>query len=325
MPDSPQKVKKIFIYYWLFLAYTIAALGWWYIVLNAQSRQMAVYETMLEKTDDPKYNQNIEKINDELQRKRKQYIGEGGTFFLLIVAGAVYVFRLVRKQLKESIRQKEFMMAITHELKTPVAVSKLNLETILKRKLDETKQQKLLQNTLQETDRLDELCNNLLLSSQIEAGGYKITNDEYDYSVLVNKSIDNFLISQSSRTIARNIEENVFVTGDKLLLEMVVNNLVSNAIKYSPKDKPVVVSLYTQAGEAILEVADEGQGIADADKEQVFKKYYRAGNEATKKAKGTGLGLYLLKQIITTYKGKVTIKDNSPNGAIFVVKLKANN
>ncbi|RYY68258.1 MAG: two-component sensor histidine kinase, partial [Chitinophagaceae bacterium] len=83
------------------------------------------------------YDQAIERIESEHDRKVKQYAGEGATFFLIILVGAILVYRAVKKQLKISNEQQHFMMAITHELKTPIAVAKLNLETMQKRRLGE--------------------------------------------------------------------------------------------------------------------------------------------------------------------------------------------
>ncbi|MFX9696122.1 histidine kinase dimerization/phospho-acceptor domain-containing protein, partial [Acinetobacter baumannii] len=82
-------------------------------------------------------------------------VGEGVTFLALIIIGAVFVFRATRRQLKLSQQQQNFMMAVTHELKTPIAITQLNLETLQKRKLEEDKQQKLISNTLQEARRLN--------------------------------------------------------------------------------------------------------------------------------------------------------------------------
>ena len=214
-------------------------------------------------------------------------------------------------------------MAITHELKTPIAVSKLNLETMQKRRLDETQQQRLLHNTLEETNRLDTLCNNLLLSSQIEAGGYRATNDELNFSALVNECADGFITRYPQRSVHKEINTDIFVNGDPFLLQMAVNNLLENAIKYSPKEKPVIARLEKINGKAMLRIIDEGPGIADEEQKKIFQKFYRTGNEATKRAKGTGLGLYLISRISKTHDGNITMQNNPKGGSIFVLSLKA--
>ena len=139
--------------YWVLLVYIVAALVYWFIALNTQNRQMIQYEKQQLKKDSPIYIDEIKKLNAIEKRKTIQYIGEGSTFLLLILASAVFIFRAVRKQLKSSQQQQNFMMAITHELKTPIAVTKLNLETLQKRKLEEGQQQKLIQSTIQEANR----------------------------------------------------------------------------------------------------------------------------------------------------------------------------
>ena len=321
MPGKTKKLRSIFLLYWFLLAYILAALVWWFIALNRQNQQMTKYKMQELNTADKTYSTASAKINEERKRKTSQYIGEGSIFFLLIITGAVFVYRAVRRQLQISQEQQNFMIALTHELKTPIAVAKLNLETLQKRKLEEGQQQRLIQNTLQETNRLNALCNNMLLSSQIEAGGYRITKEETDFSELVNDCISDFIIRFPQRKFQTQVKENLFIQGDRLLLQMVVNNLIDNAIKYSPKDSAISIFLSEKDNNLLLKVIDEGIGIAEKEKENIFKKFYRIGNAATKAAKGTGLGLYLVKKIVLQHNANITVTENIPAGTIFAILL----
>lgn len=314
-----KSLRFIFVVFWVLLIYIIAALVWWFIALNAQNHQMIQFETEQLKKDSPGYLSDLQKLSDIEDRKTAQYIGEGSTFLLLILAGAVFIFRAVRQQLKSSQQQQNFMMAITHELKTPIAVTKLNLETLQKRKLEEGQQQKLIQNTIQEANRLNALCNNMLLSSQIDAGGYNITKEEINFTELVNECIHDCTIRFPQRHINKLVDEDIFVNGDRLLLQMGVNNLLDNAIKYSPKETPLTILLHQSNNEIRLSVKDEGKGIGDEEKKKVFDKYYRTGNTATKGAKGTGLGLYLTKKIAAQHNATISLTDNIPNGSNFTI------
>lgn len=325
MQGKPKKLNYIFIIYWIMLAYILAALIWWFIALNRQNSQMAQYELQQLTPAEKNYTEESEKILSLEKRKTAQYIGEGATFFLLIITGAVFVYRAVRKQLKISQQQQHFMIAITHELKTPISVAKLNLETMQKRKLDEQQQQRLLQTTLEETNRLNALCNNMLLSSQIEAGGYRITNEETNLSELISTCVQDFITRYPQQKIASEIAADIFVTGDRLLLQMLVNNLIDNAIKYGARDLPVSVKLSEKDKKIILQVKDGGKGIAAEEREKIFTKFYRVGNTATKAAKGTGLGLYLVKKIAKQHNANISVTDNSPSGAIFTVTLNSSN
>ena len=323
MPNKLKKLRYIFFIYWFLLVYILTALIWWFIALNDQNRQMAQFKTQELNVADSKYSTQVITIKQDEKRKTAQYIGEGSIFFLLILAGAVFVYRAVRRQLKLSQEQQHFMMALTHELKTPIAVAMLNLETLQKRKLDESQQLRLIQTTLQETNRLNALCNNMLLASQIEAGGYAITKDETDMSELISNCVQDFTTRFPGRRIASHVKENIFVNGDRLLLQMLANNLIDNAVKYSPRESAITVSLEEKNNSIILEVRDEGKGIATEEKEKIFNKFYRTGNSATKAAKGTGLGLYLTKKIVAQHNGNISMTDNVPTGAIFAVTLKA--
>lgn len=284
---------------------------------------MAQYETMQLKKDNPDYSTEIEKIKHFEALKTAQYAGEGSVFFLLIIAGAAFIYTAVRKQFKSGEQQNNLMMALTHELKTPIAVTKLNLETLQKRKLEDAQQQRLIQTTIQEANRLNTLCNNMLLASQIEVGGYRISKEEIDFSDVVRICVQDSIVRFPHRNIIDNIANEIFIEGDFLLLQMAVNNLIDNAIKYSPKESPVVVSLFAAEKLIHLSVKDEGRGIADSEKKKVFDKFYRIGNN--KAAKGTGLGLYLTKKIAQQHNANISVTDNRPTGSNFTISFKNGN
>lgn len=321
MPNKSNRIKLIFAIYWFFLAYILAALIWWFIALTQQNNQMTNFKIDRLQKDSPDYELKYNLILIEKERKEKQYIGEGAIFMLLILAGSIFLYRAVNKQLKLSRQQQHFMMAVTHELKTPIAVTKLNLETLQKRKLDEEQQAKLLNNTLHEANRMNALCNNLLLSSQFDAGGYTITKETLSLSELASDCVADFIKRYPGRIFQNDIQKDIYVEADNMLLQIVMNNLLDNAVKYSPKEGKIITSLKNMNQCAILSVTDEGNGISAEEKNKVFKKFYRSGNETNSKAKGTGLGLYLVDRIIKAHDGKITILDHQPKGAEFVVEL----
>ena len=319
MPFSKKIYKFSFItlVYWFLLIYIIAALTWWYIALEKQNKAMTDYKVQELIKDDPLYESKLARLNDEYRRKRTQYIGEGFTFLLITLVGAIFVYRSVRKQVKLSQQQQNFMMAVTHELKTPIAVTKLSLETMQKRKLDEEKQQKLIGQALQETNRLNALTNNILLAAQIDSGSLSSEKQEINLSVIADGCVQDFKQRFSSRIIESSIEPDQYIIGDTLLMQIALNNLIENALKYSPEESTIHVDL-TDEGERInVEISDEGTGISDEEKKKVFDKFYRVGNENTRKTKGTGLGLFITKKILEDHGAEINITDNTPVGTIF--------
>lgn len=316
-----QKLALATAIYWFLLFYIIAALFFWFVKLRQQNEQMANYKLMELVADDPAYLQKVEKITTEAARKNTQFIGEGVTFFLVILIGAVFVYRAVRRQFRVAQQQQNFMMAITHELKTPIAVAKLNLETLQKHKLEESKQQKLISMTLQETNRLNALTNNILISSQLEGGGYKFTREELDLSAMADKIMAEFRQRFPDRRFEWEVVPGLEIKGDALLIQILLSNLIDNAIKYSPKAGLIRFALVSKpAGPCIL-VTDEGEGIPDEEKDKVFKRFYRIGNEEVRKTKGTGLGLYLCKKIAEDHSASIHIEDNTPQGSKFIIQF----
>lgn len=314
-----KKIQRIYIIYWVMLAYIVAALIWWYIALNGQINDMTAYKLSEFNMNDPDYDSQVKQIEDFRARKSAQYIGEGVTFLLLILGVAVFVFRAVRNQFKLSHERQTFMMAITHELKTPIAISKLNLETLMKRKLDEHLHQKFMQNTLEEINRLNTLSTNLLVASQIESGASFHTPEILNLSELLEESVKENMNRFPAREFIHAIEKDIFIEADRFKLKIVFNNLMENAVKYSKGS--ISVSMNNDARNIYIRFADHGAGISQKDKLKIFQKFYRVGNEATKSSKGTGLGLYLVSKIIAKHKGVIKIADNEPGGSIFTIVL----
>jgi signal transduction histidine kinase len=311
----------------LLLAYVVAALLFWGISLNRQSH--IIYQTekegLIEHIDSLKQPEEFARRWAAIEAKRetrtRQYLGEGGTFLLVILIGAAVVYSSYRRSLRLSRQQNNFILAVTHELKSPIAGIKLNLQTLERRELERTQQQQLLNRSINEANRLNDLCNNMLVVSQLEGRHYKRTSEKIDFSDLVDETLQDYAARYPGR-MSGELEEGIYLQGDKLLLQMGISNLLENAIKYSPSNTPVKVSLLQKPDGGIrLSVMDEGIGIPDTEKQLVFKKFYRVGAESTRKTKGTGLGLYLTQHIVRQMRGKILVRDNMPQGTEFVIEL----
>jgi two-component system sensor histidine kinase CiaH len=314
-----KRLSTITVIYWFLLLYIIVELVWWYISLQHQNNKMTDLLLNELRHDEPFYYKKVSGIIEAAKAKTAQYIGEGAIFLASIIFGAVYVYRIIRKRLRLSLQQQNFMMAVTHELKTPIAVARLNLETLQKRKLEEKQQQKLLNITLEEVDRLNSLCNNILLASQLDAGEYKMSKNEVNISELAKRVYADFSVRNSNRTVSGDFEDDLYITGEELLLEIMMSNLIENALKYSQRDSSVNISLTSKNGVIRFMVKDEGPGIAEEERMKIFEKFYRVGNETTRTSKGTGLGLYLCKHIAKDHNAEITARDNGEKGSVFTV------
>jgi hypothetical protein len=315
------KLKLVSFIYWIFLTYMIAAFVWWYVSLQKQNNLIADIKFQTIQLNDPALKEKTNSIQDFQLRKTKQFIGEGLTFLFLFLLGAIYVYRSLLKQLRYSNQQQNFMMAVTHELKTPISISHLNIETLLKRDLELAQQTKLLEATLKETKRLDDLSNNILLASQLDMGLYETNKQEINLSILVNDAMASFQERFPLRLCNIIVENEIIIQGEKLLLQILVNNLLDNAHKYSPVNLPISIHLHKQNHKIILAVEDKGKGVPMNERDKIFEKFYRVGDESTRSAKGTGLGLYLCQKITTFHNAIIQIQSNQTEGSIFTVSF----
>lgn len=310
----------------LLFAYVIAALVFWGLSLERQSKSIFEQQRMLLATDVDStrypelYHRHLDELITKKEMRRKQYIGEGATFMVVILIGAAVVYSSFRRSIALSRQQNNFMMSVTHELKSPLAAIKLNLQTLAKYKLDEEKRNQLLERCVLEADRLNDLTGNLLLASQMEGKRYVPTMENFNFSEMIEDTISDYAHRYPKR-FEEDVETACQLAGDRMMLQMAVNNLLENAVKYTPANKTIHISLSRKDNMAVLRVADEGPGIPDEEKRKIFNKFYRVGSEETRKTKGTGLGLYLTSKIIAQHKGRVGVKDNKPTGVIFEVCL----
>jgi signal transduction histidine kinase len=312
-------LKLVSLIYWVFLTYMIAAFIWWYVSLEKQNNEIAAIKFQSIQINDPSLKAKTHAIQDFQLRKTKQFIGEGLTILVLFLLGAIYVYRSLKKQLRYADQQQNFMMAVTHELKTPIAISHLNIETLLKRELDTTQQLKLLEATLKETKRLDHLSTNILLTAQLDMGQYEANKQLVNVSELLRQNIKSFQERYPSRICNTMVEDAMEIQGEPLLIQLLINNLIDNANKYAPVTEPIYIHLQSNQNTIQLIVKDQGPGIAAADKNKVFEKFYRVGAESTRTTKGSGLGLYLCKRIAEFHNATIQLTANKPTGSIFTV------
>lgn len=316
---------KFTIAYTLLFVYVIAAILFWGYSLEKQKDVVYQLEkTILEKSklkiSDQQYNDELKSIEEKRIRRTKQYYGEGSTFLLIILLSAGIVYYAYYRQLKLSQLQQNFMLSITHELKTPIAGIKLNMQTMQKRKLDEETNKELIKSSVLETNRLNDLCNNILIATQLENKRKVMFADEINLTNLVKEEIEEFKTRYPTLIINSLFQVDDFnFKGESTLWKVVISNLIENARKYSPSDEPIEIGISKENNNVKLSIKDKGVGISDAEKLKIFQKFYRIGNENTRNSKGTGLGLYIVKKIVTLYKYDISVKNNSPKGSIFEV------
>jgi len=256
-----------------------------------------------------------------IDRKIFMIAGEAFVFIIILTVGVIYVIRSYRKEIFLSSRHKNFTLSITHELKTPIASSKLFAQTLIKKELTKQKQKEVLSKIVEDQNRLQKLVDNILLASRIDESNIKLNKEKtYVYNFINDICIniskqDNFYIE---------INKDLYFNVDVFYFTSVVQNLFENAIKYSSADSKIIWKAELSSGKIILSISDEGKGISENEKLNIFKMFYRAETEETRKTKGTGLGLYLVYSIVKLHNGEISVKDNLPIGTKFIISLPKN-
>ena len=260
-------------------------------------------------------------LKKKYDTQQKMIFGEGTVFVLSLIVGIWLIVRSSKKELDASRQRKNFLLSITHELKSPLASIRLSFDTLIRHDLKREMVSTLSQNALKETERLSSLVDNLLLATRLEST-YQPSLEALDFVDFVESNL--LVIRQSHPGLQLNFESKVaklILPVDRLGMVSVLTNLVENAIKYS-KDLPEIqLTLSKLDRTLVFTVADKGIGISETDKKLVFDRFFRAGNEETRKTKGTGLGLYIVKQIIRGHQGQIVVTDNHPTGTVFTITL----
>lgn len=247
-------------------------------------------------------------------------VGEGMVFLLILVVGIWRIRRSIRKELELSRHQNNFLLSVTHELKTPIASNKLYLQTILKRDLDAEKRNNLIEKALLENDRLEKMMDNILNASRLENRKLLVHKEEVQLSHFVTSIVDRHKKIYPEVEFQCSITPSIHTNIDPFLYESIVNNLIENAIKYAASFGPINIAL-EQKNTIVLRVSDFGPGVPVEAQKNIFKKFYRAGNEETRNQKGTGLGLFIAAEFTRIHKGQLKYSDNQPQGAIFELIL----
>lgn len=272
-------------------------------------------------------NKNIEnQLRKRKESKQFAWFGEGISiaFITLIIIFILYVY--LDKILKFNQQQRNFLLAITHELKTPIASSSLAIQTASKINENDPKTIHILGIAARNMKRLGQLIEQVVLATKLESSFVKPNRDWTN----LGKIFENIALD-FGETYPENLKnlsfdyEKISLYCDMEMIQIAIANLISNSIKYS-EENSVNISVKVQREGLLtkISVIDQGIGIPETERTNVFTKFYRIGDEKTRSTKGSGLGLYLVKEIAKLHGAKVSIEDNSPSGTCVSLIFKSN-
>lgn len=318
---SPNPFKTFYVVF----AYIIIFSLWWAYLLYEKNEtafkekiELNTFRFNQTNTDtDYMSTDEFQKIQAKYVRQRFMILTEGSAFILLLLFGLLRVRKVFLGEMKLAAQQRNFLLSITHELKSPLSTIKLSLQTLAKRKLEPDKSERLINNSLLDLDRLETLVDNILFAAKIERDEAGFADEEINISEVIHLIAERFLQNKKSIVIKTEVQKDIYLNMDLIGFSSVISNLVENAIKYSEEGTLIKIFLQDDGTNVLLRVEDKGIGIPEEEKGRIFEKFYRVGNEDTRRTKGTGLGLYIVKRFVEIYKGEIAVEDNSLGGSIF--------
>ena len=295
--------KQTAIFFYVLSAYVVIQFMWWGYHLIELTKEI-----------------DSQKAN--VSKRVFMILSEGSVFFLILILGLWKIRSSIKKELKLSQRQNNFLLSVTHELKTPLAANKLYLQTIVKRDLDVIKRTELIEKAIVENQRLEAMIDNILNATRLENQVVQMHKEYFSLSDLLREIADRYNKSLQNEIILLEVLDGISLEADRFMIETTVNNLIENALKYAGNQKEIVLYLSKIKDERILfGVKDKGPGVPITSQTEIFEKFVRSGNEETRSQKGTGLGLFIAAEFIRIHGGKIGYKNNIPSGANFEITL----
>jgi two-component system, OmpR family, phosphate regulon sensor histidine kinase PhoR len=296
--------QTTFIFYAL-TAYVVLQFGWWGLHLIDLTREL---------NPDTQY----------VSKRALMILGEGAVFFIIVFMGLWKIRSSIRKELELGRQQHNFVLSVTHELKTPLAGMKLYLQTLLRRKLDREQQEDILQKAIDENQRLERMVENILTVSRMENSAFSLHPESLNIADALQRVVHPFRMYDQLKIDVSCEADLIYVT-DRFAFDSIISNLLENAVKYAGDSAEVQISCSIRDGRLSIVFSDNGRGIPQEKKAEIFGKFVRLEQEDTRQNKGTGLGLYLVRELILRQKGTINVTDTYPGqmnkGLKFLITL----
>jgi signal transduction histidine kinase len=240
-----------------------------------------------------------------------------------IRGGVVYAFRDQTVEHKLDSAKSDFIATVSHELRTPMTAVYGAAQTLLRSDvdLDADESRTMLEIISTQSERLAQITEEVLLASRLDRGAVTVENELVDVAAVARETAAAMEHRLDRRELDLRLPGSVHATGDRDRIQQIVTNLIDNAAKYSHDGDTITVSVEEYDGHVRLSVADEGPGIPVGEQEAIFEKFYRADPEQTRGGGGTGLGLYISRELARRMNGDIFVASEPSHGSTFVLEL----
>ncbi len=249
----------------------------------------------------------------------------GTTFLVLVLVGVVMYLSLSVKEINLNRRQSNFMDAVTHELKSPIASLKLYLQTLHRRQVSEEEQANFHRYMLEDVERLDDLINHLLDAAKLSKPANDSEMEDLQLAELLPRWVEELRVRYRIQEGAVRVQvEPSVVRARSVDLAMIFRNVIDNAFKYASDPAEIeVISHVNEEDHVVTLIKDNGTGIPRRLRRKIFHRFFRMGVELQREKPGTGLGLYIVDTLVRRMKGRIRVRDRDDGtGTIFEITLR---
>jgi signal transduction histidine kinase len=259
-------------------------------------------------------------------RTTNLYLAMLAVVVMLLGSGGYFIARTVQRELEVARLKSDFVATVSHEFRSPLTgIRQLSELLVRDRVATDDKRHQYYELIVREADRLTRLVENALDFSRMEEGRKEYRFERLDTAAWLGGVAEEFQLEakRTGHSLDTNIPEQLpAVEGDREALSTALRNLLDNACKYSPASTTVGLNVAAVNGGICIRVQDQGVGIPTGEQQQIFEKFYRGRGELAKQVKGAGLGLSLVRHIVSAHQGQVTVESTEGQGSTFSIHLK---
>lgn len=300
------------------ITYLIIGISWWGLLLYKETTTS--YRLSVSHAS----NDELPAIEAAYQKDKFKIYGEGVFLGLSILAGVYIIYRSAQKEIQHVRQQGDFLLSVSHELKSPIAAMKLALQTLHRPNLPADMASKITASAIEDAERLDQLVQNILLSASIDEKHLELYTEAVEIQPFLNTIVHQWNSTNTNTTPIHLTGDMSAITChmDQLMMRQALTNILQNARKYAIANSVIGLHCLRTDHYVRLSIANYGPVIQPEEREKIFERFYRSIDPAIRSKEGTGIGLYISKEIIHAHQGRVYV---APDGAIdkttFVIEL----
>lgn len=299
--------------YGLIVVLYATLMGWWVYFFSGQGDRLV---GAMQESGGNLSPEQVEVLRQVSVRTGRMFLYESAFLGLLMVGSVWLVVRAIRHELRAAQQQRDFLNAVTHELRSPIASARLYLESMLLGRTDEQRTERYLRHAHEDLQRLGNMVEDLLASQRAARVGLSIERKPGDLVDLVARPVGDLApaYERKGATVRLHTDGPVPVLADQGAIERIVDNLLSNAVKYGGEQPEIDITVHDDGEHAVLSVRDHGAGLSGADPERIFEPFVRGGDQQVRTQRGVGLGLSIVRDLAAALGGKVSARDGMAGG-----------